>query len=160
LRTGINLLLYALHVTSEHFPIMERLRRTGYIGVEFPLSEGDAAHYRSLRWELDNQGLACTAALVEDPAASAISPDAAARQASLDRLRWGIEMVNGEFHTPPSPARAPTADDRKRAADVYREAAEFAQAAGLRLAIECLNRFESSFLNTIADTRVLVPAEN
>jgi D-psicose/D-tagatose/L-ribulose 3-epimerase len=164
LRTAINLLLYALHVTSEHFPIMERLRRMGYIGVEFPLSEGDAAHYRSLRRELDDQGLACTAALVEDPAASAISPDPAARQASLDRLRWGIEManilganvLNGEFHTPPSPARAPTADDRKRAADVYRQAAEFAQAAGLRLAIECLNRFESSFLNTIADTRALV----
>jgi D-psicose/D-tagatose/L-ribulose 3-epimerase len=163
-RTGINLLLYTLHVTPEHFPIMERLRRMGYSGVEFPLSEGNGAHYRSLRRELDNQDLACTAALVEDPAASAISPDAAVRQASLDRLRWGIEMahilgasvLNGEFHTPPSPARAPTSDDRMRAADVYRQAAAFAETAGLRLAIECLNRFESSFLNTIADTRALV----
>lgn len=164
LRTGINLLLYALHVTSEHFPIMERLRRMGYIGVELPLSEGNAAYYRSLRRELDHQGLACTAALVEDPAASAISPDPAARQAALDRLRWGIEMsailganvLNGEFHTPHSPARAPTTDDRKRAGDVYRQAAEFAQTANLRLAIEGLNRFESSFLNTVADTRALV----
>jgi len=164
LRTGINLLLYTLHVTSEHFPIMERVRRMGYSGVEFPLNEGDAAHYRSLRREIDNQGLACTAALVEDPAASAISADPAARQASLDRLRWGIEMasilgasvLNGEFHTPPSPARAPTAGDRKRAADVYRQAAEFAGTAGLQLAIECLNRFESPFLSTIADGRALV----
>jgi D-psicose/D-tagatose/L-ribulose 3-epimerase len=164
LRTGINLLLYALHVTPEHFPIMERLRKMGYSGVEFPLNEGDAAHYRSLRRELDNQGLASTAAFVEDPAANAISPDPAAREASLERLRWGIEMahilgasvLNGEFHTPPSPARAPTADDRKRAAEVYRRAAEFAHTAGLRLAIEGLNRFESPFLSTVADTRALV----
>src|SRR5262245_38273671 len=164
MRTGMNLLLYTMHVTSKHFPIMERLRKTGYTGVEFPLSEGDAAHYRSLRRELDQQGLGCTAALVEDAAASAISPNPAARQASLDRLRWGIEManilgasvLNGEFHTPPSPAREPTPDDRKRAGEVYRQAAEFARPAGVRLAIECLNRFESCFLNTIADTRALV----
>ena len=114
--------------------------------------------------EIDNQGLACTAAFVEDPAANAISPDPAAREASLERLRWGIEMahilgasvLNGEFHTPPSPARAPTADDRKRAAEVYRRAAEFAHTAGLHLAIEGLNRFESPFLSTVADTRALV----
>jgi D-psicose/D-tagatose/L-ribulose 3-epimerase len=164
LRTGINLLLYTQQVSSEHFPLMERLRRMGYVGVELPLSEGNAEHYRSLRRELDHQGLACTAALVEDPTASAISLDPAARQAALDRLRWGIEMsatlganvLNGEFHTPHSPARAPTTDDRKRAGDVYRQAAEFAETAELCLAIECLNRFESSFLNTIADTRTLV----
>jgi D-psicose/D-tagatose/L-ribulose 3-epimerase len=163
-RTGLNLLLYTLHVTSEHFPVLERLAKMGYSGVEFPLNEGDAAHYRSLRRALDNQGLACTAALVEDPAASAISPDPAARQAALDRLRWGIEMaailgapvLDGEFHTPPSPARAPTADDRSRACEVYRQAAELARPAGVRLAIECLNRFESCFLNTIADGRALV----
>jgi len=161
MRTGMNLLIYTLHVTAEHFPIMERLKRRGYDGVELPLSEGSLEHYRSLRAELDRQGLACTTALVEDPAASAISPDAKARQGSLDRLRWGIErtaalgaeLMNGEFHTPLGP---PTPDDKKRAVDVYRQAAEFAQSAGVRLAIEYLNRFESCFLNTAADTCALV----
>jgi D-psicose/D-tagatose/L-ribulose 3-epimerase len=45
----------------------------------------------------------------------------------------------------------PTEDEKARAVDVHRQAAEAAQEVGLRLGIESLNRFECYFLNTIAD---------
>jgi len=164
MRVGMNLLLWTMHVSEAHFPVLARLRQLGFDGVEVPLAEGDAAHYRAIRRELDNLGLAITAALVEDPAANALSPDASVRQAAVERQRWAIEMtavlgggiLNGEFHTPLMPPTGAIAEERKRAADVLHQAAEIAQPAGVRLAIEYLNRFESYFLTTAADTRAFV----
>jgi D-psicose/D-tagatose/L-ribulose 3-epimerase len=164
MRVGMNLLLWTMHVTEAHFPVLARLRKMGFDGVEVPLAEGNAAHYQRIRRELDNLGLAATAALVEDPAANAISPDAAVRQAAVERQRWAIEMtailggniLNGEFHTPLMPPAGAVADERKRAADVFHQTAELARPVGVRLAIEYLNRFESYFLTTAADTRAFV----
>ena len=50
----------------------------------------------------------------------------------------------------------PTTDEKTRAADVLRGAAELAQAANLTLAIEYLNRFECYFLTTAHDALNLV----
>src|SRR5438067_5428209 len=54
----------------------------------------------------------------------------------------------------------PTADEKARAADVLRQAAEHAQQAKVMLAIEYLNRFECYFLTTAAEARALVKAVN
>src|SRR5260370_19925351 len=45
MKTGMNLLLWTTHVTAEHFPILAKLKETGFDGVEVPLFEGDAAHF-------------------------------------------------------------------------------------------------------------------
>ena len=83
IRYGMNLLLWTAHVTAEHFPLLADLKKTGFDGVEIPLFAGDAAHYRKLRKELDNAGLACTAVTTARPEANPISPDrACARPAS------------------------------------------------------------------------------
>jgi len=52
LKLGFNLLLWTTHVTDEHWPIIERLKATGYDGVEIPMVEGEPEHYARL-------GLAC-----------------------------------------------------------------------------------------------------
>ena len=54
----------------------------------------------------------------------------------------------------------PTEDEKKWAADVLRKAAEEAAQAGVKLAIEYLNRFECYFLTTAADARALVDRVN
>src|SRR5262245_53510277 len=161
---GMNLLAWTTHVTEAHFPLLARLKQVGFDGVEIPLSRGDGVHYRAVRRELDNLGLACTTALVEDPAANAISPDPAVRKAAIERQRWALEMtavlggniLNGEFHTPRMPPTEPVEEERSRAVDVFRQTAEIARPVGVHLAIEYLNRFESYFLTTAADARALV----
>jgi D-psicose/D-tagatose/L-ribulose 3-epimerase len=166
MRTGMNLLLWATHVTSEHYPILEKLKKTGYDGVEIPLFEGDAAHYRALRKELDNQGLACSTVTLLTEQTSPISPDAAVRKAGVERLRWaldtsailGADIMAGPFHSPLAvfSGQGPTEDEKKRAADVLRQAAEAAEKVKIKLALEYLNRFECYFLTTAADARALV----
>jgi D-psicose/D-tagatose/L-ribulose 3-epimerase len=170
MKIGMNLLLWATHVTAEHFPLLARLKQAGFDGVEVPIFEGDAAHYRSIRKELDNQGLACTTVTIATPEANPISAEAAVRQAAVDRLQWAIEMtatlggevMAGPFHSPLAlfSGSGPTADEKKRAADVLRQAAEAAQKAHVHLAIEYLNRFECYFLTTAADAKALVQAVN
>src|SRR5262249_60868508 len=81
MKTGMNLLLWSTHVTAEHFPILAKLKKAGFDGVEVPLFEGDANHFKSIRKELDNQGLGCTTVTVVGPDANPISPDASVRKA-------------------------------------------------------------------------------
>jgi D-psicose/D-tagatose/L-ribulose 3-epimerase len=164
------LLLWATHVTAEHFPILARLKKTGFDGVEIPVFEGDAAHYQAVRRELNNQGLQCTTVTIVTPETSPISPDAGVRKAALDRLKWAIEMTAvlggelmcGPYHSPLAvfTGEPPAADEKKRAVEVLRQAAEFAQQARVKLGIEYLNRFECYFLTTAADARALVQQVN
>jgi D-psicose/D-tagatose/L-ribulose 3-epimerase len=170
MKTGMNLLLWATHVTDEHFPILSQLKKAGFDGVEVPLFEGDAAHFTHVKKELDNQGLQCTTVTIVPAEANPISPEEKVRRAAVDRLKWAIEMtaalegdvMAGPFHSPLAvfSGSGPTADERKRAADVLRQAAEIAQAHHVMLAIEYLNRFECYFLNTAADAKALVQAVN
>ena len=166
-RTGFNLLLWTTHVGDEHLPLLERLKATGYDGVEIPLFQGDVAHFRRLARATRDNGLACTTVTVlPDEAHSAISPDAGSREGALDHFKWAIEcsaalgsdVLCGPFHQPLAvfSGQGPSEDEKARAAEVHRAAAEIAADAGLVLAIEPLNRFECYFLNTMAETRAYV----
>jgi D-psicose/D-tagatose/L-ribulose 3-epimerase len=166
----MNLLLWATHVTQDHFPILRDLKKAGFDGVEIPVFEGDATHYKRLRQELDSLGLGCTTVTVVGADANPISPDPKIRKAAVDRLAWVIEMnqilgsqrLCGPFHSPLAvfSGSGPTDDEKKWAADTLREAAGFAQKAGVTLCIEYLNRFECYFLTTAADAKKLVQAVN
>jgi len=166
MKIGMNLLLWATHVTEEHFPIIAKLKQTGFDGIEIPIFEGDDNHYNRLRKELDKQGLGCTTVGLMTPEANPISPDPALRHAAVERFRrligWtailGGNLMAGPFHSPLGvfSGEPPTEDEKKRGADVFRKAADEAQKAGIRLAIEYLNRFECYFLTTATDTRAMV----
>jgi D-psicose/D-tagatose/L-ribulose 3-epimerase len=170
MKTGMNLLLWTGHVTSEHFPLLAKLKKTGFDGVELPLFEGDAKHYQAVAKELKNLGLACTTVTVVGPEHNPISPDAKIRQAAVDRHKWAIEMTAilggenlcGPYHSPLGvfSGTGPTADEKKWAAEVLRQSAEFAKQHKVMLAIEYLNRFECYFLTTAAQARALVEAVN
>src|ERR1700733_4643417 len=74
MKYGMNLLLWTGHVGAEHFPLLAQLKKTGFDGVELPLFGGDAAHYQTVRKELDNNGLGCTAVTVVNAHNNPISP--------------------------------------------------------------------------------------
>jgi sugar phosphate isomerase/epimerase len=54
MKIGMNMLLWATHVTEEHYPQLEKIKATGFDGVEIPIFGGDDAHYRKLRRKLDD----------------------------------------------------------------------------------------------------------
>jgi D-psicose/D-tagatose/L-ribulose 3-epimerase len=168
MKTGMNLLLWTSHVTEEHYPLLARLKATGFDGVEVPIFEGDAAHYTAVGKEIKRHGLGCTAVTVVGPEHNPISPEASVRKAALERLKWAIdntaaaggEYLCGPYHSPLGvfTGTGPTPDEKMYAVDVLRQAAEFAARNRVGLAIEYLNRFECYFLTTAADARDLVDA--
>ena len=167
MKTGFNLLLWTTHVATAHLPLFEKLKAAGYDGVEIPLFEGSVAHFEQVGRAIRDNGLGCTTVTVlPDAAHSAISPDPASRQGALDHFAWAIEcssalgseVLCGPFHQPLAvfSGAGPTEDEKARAAEVHRQAAEMAARNGLVLAVEPLNRFECYFLNTMADARAYV----
>jgi D-psicose/D-tagatose/L-ribulose 3-epimerase len=170
MKYGFNLLLWTTHVTPDQFTLIAKLKAAGYDGVELPLFEGDAGHYKAVRKALDDNGLKCTAVTVVGPEANPIDADAGVRQKGLDHVKWAIDMLAicggdvlcGPYHSPLAvfSGTGPTGDEKQRAADVLRQAAEHAGKNNVTLAIEYLNRFECYFLTTAADTLALVKAVN
>lgn len=166
MKVGMNLLVWTAFVTEEHFPILEKIKKTGYDGVEIPLFDGDAEHYKKIKKELDNLGLGCTAVTVVNADTNPISPDASIRKAGLERIKWALDMTSvmggdllaGPYHSALGvfSGQPPTADERKRAVEVLTQAADHAQKVKVKIAIEYLNRFECYFLTNAMDAKNLV----
>jgi D-psicose/D-tagatose/L-ribulose 3-epimerase len=160
MKIGMNLLLWATHVTEEHYPYLERIKSTGFDGVEVPIFGGDNVHYRKLRTKLDELQLRASTVTVATPEANAISPDPAIRKAATERLTTivrqsailGADVLCGPFHQALGvfSGTGPTEEEFKHAAEVHHTVADEAQREGVVLAIESLNRFECYFLNTMA----------
>jgi D-psicose/D-tagatose/L-ribulose 3-epimerase len=68
----------------------------------------------------------------------------------------------GPYHSPLGvfSGTGPTPEEKRRAVEVLRKAAEEAQKVKVMLGIEYLNRFECYFLTTAADARALVQEVN
>jgi D-psicose/D-tagatose/L-ribulose 3-epimerase len=170
MKIGMNLLLWTGAVTTEHFPLLGKLKAAGFDGVELPIFAGTPAEYKPIRAELDKQGLKCTTVTILTKENNAVSPDASVRRKAGDWLKTvieinhvlGAETVCGPYHSALGEfsGMGPTADEKTRAADVLRGAAEQAKQANLMMAIEYLNRFECYFLNTAAAAVELVRMVN
>lgn len=164
---GFNLLLWTTHVTQEHFPLFEKLKKAGYDGVEVPVFGGAIEEYAAIGKVLKDTGLrATTVTVMPDAARNCLSSDPAVRDAALAYLNWtvdctaalGGELICGPIHQPLGvfSGRGPTADELKNLVDVHKRAAAYATPKNVKLSIEPLNRFECYVLNTVADTANVV----
>jgi D-psicose/D-tagatose/L-ribulose 3-epimerase len=161
MKIGFNLLLWTGHVTEENHALFPKLKALGYDGVEIPVFDAsNPGHFAGVGRVLRDNGLECTAVTVlPDEAHNAISPDAANRQGAIDHLKRvidcaqaaGVQTLCGPYYQVLGQftGRYPTETELNHAADVHRAIAPVAQAAGIKCAIEALNRFESHLLNTM-----------
>ncbi len=170
MKIGMNMLLWTNHVTEQHYNIIDKLKNTGYDGIELFLGEGDNKLYSSLGRHFSDigMGVSCVASLA--PEQNIASPDQKFREAGLDRLKWAIDMgaalnadvICGPFHSSFAyfTRQPPTQEERQWSIEMLQKAAEYAQAANITLAPEALNRFECYLYNTMADLRTMVEKVN
>jgi D-psicose/D-tagatose/L-ribulose 3-epimerase len=162
MKLGMNLLLWTDHVTEAHLPVIEKLAKIGFDGVELPVFMGDEKHYRKLGKQLKSLGLGSTTVLAMGPDQNPVSPDAKVRAAALDALKAGIDrsaalgatIIAGPMHSALGvfSGTGPTSAELNRSADVLRAAGKHAKSAKITIAVEYLNRFENYLLTTMADT--------
>src|SRR4051812_23441691 len=92
MKYGMNLLLWTDDACRDEFaPVLERLKKMGYDGVEVPVFDADPKKFQKLAKRLDSLGLARTAVTVRGPQDDPISPDKAIRQAAVDKTRAVLE---------------------------------------------------------------------
>jgi D-psicose/D-tagatose/L-ribulose 3-epimerase len=172
MKIGFNLLLWTGHVTENDFHLFSKLKAVGYDGVEIPIFDNsDPGHFKKIGQVIKDNGLQCTAVTVlPDEAHNAISPDAKNRQGAIDHLKAvlecahqaGVQTLCGPYYQVLGQftGRYPTETELDHAAEVHRAIAPVAQAAGVKCAIEALNRFESHLLNTMEQAASYVKRVN
>jgi D-psicose/D-tagatose/L-ribulose 3-epimerase len=171
MKFGMNLLLWTTHVTHEHDAILDQLKGLGFDAVEVPIFDtADLAPFERLGKRLKSLGLGATAVTVMGPETNPISPDPkirAAAVAHLDRVlecgqAFGCEILCGPTHSAIGvfSGDGPTDDEFNAGVETLQRAADKAQARGVKIAIEYLNRFEIYFLTTAVQASRFVKAVN
>ena len=166
MKLGLNLFLWSGQTTEALFPVLEKVKRWGYDGVEFPLFHTDEHVYQRVREKLDQLGLRCTGCTVAMPDKNPISDSESVRQAGIEHVKemlrmchiLGAEVLCGPLCAPVGGlvGRGRNADEWSRAVAALRAVGPTAEETGVTVAVEYLNRFETYFINTVADTRALV----
>ena len=130
MKAGFNLLLWTSHVTEKHFPIIEKLAKAGYDGVEVPILEGTPASYEKVRAVIRDNGLLCDVVTnMPDVQHNPLSPDRKQRQNALDFMKRVIDctraldagLLCGPFYQPVGlfTGAGPSEEEKGRAADPW-----------------------------------------
>jgi D-psicose/D-tagatose/L-ribulose 3-epimerase len=168
MKVGMNLLLWTAAATEQHFDLLAQVRDWGYDSVEFPMFAADCSPWQPLGRRLDSLGLARTAVTVVPPEANPISADPEVREAGIRHLKAcvdactavGAAVLCGPMYSPCGllVGRGRTEEEWRWAVAALDEAGRYAASAGVTLAVEPLNRFETYFLNCQEDAARLVDA--
>jgi len=169
MKFGMNLLLWSGEVNDSLFPVIEQLKTIGYDGVEIPIFNLEL-DYAAIGQRLDDLGLQRTAVTIRSEADNPISPDPAIRQKGIDANKRtldvcaaaGVQTLCGPYHSALGffSGAGRTADEWAWGVESMRATAEHAGQVGVKLAVECLNRFECYFLNSHADAAAFVSEVN
>ena len=159
MKYGINLYLWADDMHDGLMPVLEKLKKIGFDGVEVPIFDLDRAKWRLWSKRLDDLGLERTANTVIAPEHNPLSDDPAIREAAYEHLKALIDCcatVGSSILCGPHQValglftgKGATDDEWKRSVEHLRRAAEHAAGAGVVLAEEVVNRFELYHLNTL-----------
>ncbi len=166
----MNMLLWTNHVTEEHYPLIEKLKATGFNGVEIPIGLGDKYYFNALGMSLKDMGMESTAVTSLSPEHNICSSDVKVRRAGKERLKWAIDMayetdiklICGPFHSAFAlfSRRPPSLNERLWSIEVLQEVGDYAEQAKIMLAPEALNRFECYLYNTMEDLKWMLDKIN
>jgi D-psicose/D-tagatose/L-ribulose 3-epimerase len=170
MKFGMNLLLWTDQLHDGIMPVLRQLKDIGYDGVEVPMFSYDEALYRTWGQRLDGMGLERTVVTIRTEGDNPISPDPRVRAAGIDATKRALDCCNtlgakslcGPFHSALGlfSGQGPTEDEWKWGVESMRAVAEHAATGGVTLAVEYLNRFETYFLTSAADTARFISAVN
>jgi D-psicose/D-tagatose/L-ribulose 3-epimerase len=167
-KIGFNVLAWTAAVSDDVFPIIDRLKKIGYDGVEFYLGSPDTAAYQRMGKYTQDAGMETTAVITVGKDDNPVSDSAEIRGKALDKIKWAVDraydlnakVICGPFHSAHTVFVNRPAEDREYAlaGEVLQAAGEYAAQAGVVFALEALNRFECYLCNTTAQLLKLVEA--
>jgi D-psicose/D-tagatose/L-ribulose 3-epimerase len=162
MKFGVNLFIWTANFDSTHLPLLARIRAAGFDGVEAPMYKGRDFAVAAMRKGLADTGMECTICSILVEGLSTISDDSAIRARTVEQLREniatsaeaGAKIIAGPLYAPVGylAGRRRTEEEWKRAVDCWQQLGPWLAQHEVTAAIEPLNRFETFFLNTAADS--------
>ncbi len=150
----------SLWTPSWEAPFLDHIRKAadmGFDAVEIPIMDPDTFPLDTVRKVLDETGLAVFCGTGLGPATNIASEEASIRRDGEEHLRGCLDIatavgspsLQGVIHSAWGWQEPVTEVHRRASAGVLRRVADEAGERGMILSMECINRYESSFLNTV-----------
>ncbi len=160
MRIGVNLMLWTGCFTKKEVPLIDKVGKLGFEGVELPMFDPKAVDVKATRKAAADNGLGVTVCSVIVKG-NLIGSSAADRKLALDHMKGvletskavGADCVAGPIYSPVGRlvGRGRNAAEWKHAVASLRKLADVAEKLDIDVAVEPLNRFETYFLNICDD---------
>jgi len=160
MRFGVNTLIWSAAADMSVIPL-EKLKEAGVDGIEIPVFDPAGVDAAAVRSALAQYEFGCTFCSVNPEGMNPIDEDPAVRAKTLEHWRTvialaaeiGAEAVAGPTYSPVGylPGRRRTEEEWKRAVEMHQALGPALDEAGIEMAVEPINRFETFFLNTASD---------
>jgi D-psicose/D-tagatose/L-ribulose 3-epimerase len=162
MKYGVNSLIWTGKFDRSHLPLLPKLKQGGFDGIEIVVFDLKDFPVAETRKGLEANAMQCTFCTAVTREASCISDDPASRKkariyaedCAKTAADLGTNLLAGVWYSPIGyiPGRRRTEDEWKREVEFLQSIGPTLERNGLDLAIEPINRYETFFLNTIADT--------
>jgi D-psicose/D-tagatose/L-ribulose 3-epimerase len=160
MKFGINTWVWTAPLTTDKLrQLAPKVAEIGFDIIELPLENlGDLDH-STARQIIEDQGLGVSACAAMGPDRDLIHPDAAIRQSGMAYIKDSIDACEalgvtnfvGPIYAAVGRTWKQTPDERAKDLDLLidnlTELSDYAEAHGVVLGLEPLNRFETSFIN-------------
>ena len=161
MKFGVNTLIWGASFEPSHFSLLPAIKAAGFDGIELPIFNPAAFAAAPIRRELGKHGLQRTAVSILPAGTTLASNDRVIRQKAQSHIQdciaaadeTGVRLLGGPLYSPVGSftGERRTADEWWWAVESWRELGPAVSASDLEIVIEPLNRFETYFLNTVAD---------
>jgi len=159
IKFGINTFTWTSPFTTEDLPLLDKAKEMGYDLVEIPIESPGDFDYDQAAEAFKRTGLACGTCAVMGASRDPAHEDESIQRSGVEYLmhcvdataKMGGKMVGGPIYAAVGRTWQSTPEQRnielERCAKNLREAGAYAEERGVVLAMEPLNRFETSFIN-------------
>lgn len=158
---GLSTFVLASPFTDKDLTVFGKVRQWGYDHVEVCIEDPGVLTPSAVRAAADGEGLSVLVCGAFGPDRDVSHETSRGRRAGIEYLRHCVDfaaavespLVSGPMYATTGQARLLEADERQaqweRAVDSLTTVANHAAAAGVSLAVEPLNRFETDLVNTV-----------
>ena len=160
IRFGVNTWVWTAPFNTDATKLFPKIKKMGFDVAECPVEDPAIIDVKKVGEELKKNKLGCTVCGAFGPDRDLTNDDPAIQENCLRYVKtcidcavaWGSSVVVGPVYSAVGKARLVSAEQKKiewdRAVTNLRKAAKMAADAGVRIAIEPLNRFEIDLINT------------
>ena len=161
MKHAISTYLWTMHFDETNLNLLDRIKEWGYDGLEIGRFKLDNLPTKKIRQELEQRDLGCVFCSSLSGELSLIDEDKDIRRKALEFIKQTIEIASelgakvlaGPMISPVGyiTGRGYNQDEWQRAVESLGSLTETLEQHDVTFALEMLNRFETYFINTIAD---------